>query len=133
MFLLSSCATFEEKMPIVNALFAAGTDVNVSGENGSILHQTASQGNDEVLAFLIDKGIDLTLKDSSNRTALDVAGGVSPVGGEKPMFPGDSIPETPIYESSMAILTEAMNSQGVAIEEYMVPALGKDDHESEEA
>ena len=125
--------TFEEKMPIVNALFAAGTDVNVSGENGSILHQTASQGNDEVLAFLIDKGIDLTLKDSSNRTALDVASGVSPVGGEKPMFPGDSIPETPIYESSMAILTEAMNSQGVAIEEYMVPALGKDDHESEEA
>lgn len=125
--------TFEEKMPIVDALFAAGADINTTSENGTILHQTASQGNDEVLEFLIARGADLTLKDSSNRTALDIASGVSPVGGEKPMFPGAPIPETPIYESSMAILTEAMNAQGIAIEEYMAPVTEEGDEESGEA
>jgi uncharacterized protein len=125
--------TLEEKMPIVNALIAAGVDVNAHGENGSILHQATSLGNDEIIEFLLEHDIDLSLKDSSNRTALDIASGVSPVGGERPMFPGAPIPETPIYESSMAILTEAMNAQGIAIEEYMAPVSEEGDDESEEA
>ncbi len=123
--------TLEEKMPIIDALFASGADINVSGENGSILHGAASLGNDEVVELLLEKGVDLSIKDSSNRTALDVASGVPPVGGEKPMFPGGAIPETPIYESTMAILTEAMNAQGIAIEEYVAPP--KEDGESGEA
>ena len=124
--------TLEEKMPIVDTLFAHGADVNTIGENGTILHGAVSFGNDEVVEFLLEKGVDLSLKDSSNRTALDVASGVPPVGGEKPMFPGAPIPETPIYESTMAILTEAMNAQGVAIEEYVAPS-AEDDSESNEA
>ena len=123
--------TLEEKMPIVEALFAHGADVNTSGENGSILHGAASLGNDEVVEFLIEKGIDLAIKDSSNRTALDVASGVPPVGGERPMFPGAPAPETPVYESTMAILTEAMNTQGIAIEEYVAPPSEDNDESGE--
>jgi len=126
--------TLEEKMPIVDLLFANGADVNTVAENGStILHQTASVGNDEVLELLLEKGIDLSLKDESNRTALDIASGVPPVGVVEPMFPGAPVPETPIYEDTMAILTEAMNAQGVAIEEYVAPPSEEGDDESEEA
>ncbi len=92
----------------------------------------ASLGEDEIVEFLLEQGIDLSIKDSSNRTALDVASGIPPVGGERPMFPGAPVPETPIYESTMAILTEAMNAQGVAIEEYVAPP-AEDDSESGEA
>ena len=124
--------TLEEKMLIVDLLLANGGDLNTSGENGSILHGAASLGEDEIVEFLLEQGIDLSIKDSSNRTALDVASGIPPVGGERPMFPGAPVPETPIYESTMAILTEAMNAQGVAIEEYVAPP-AEDDSESGEA
>ncbi|MFL2840566.1 MAG: ankyrin repeat domain-containing protein [Pseudohongiellaceae bacterium] len=122
--------TLEEKMPMVDLLFAAGADVNVNGENGTILHQSASAGNDEVIEFLLEKGIDLSAKDSSNRTALDVASGVPPIDGEEPEFVGAPIPETPIYESIMDTLTEAMIAQGVAIEEYVAPLAVEDNSES---
>ena len=104
-----------------------------SGENGTILHGSASFGNDEVIEFLLTKGIDLSLKDPSNRTALDVASGVPPVGGQKAMFPGEMAPETPIYESTMTLLTDAMNAQGVVIEEYMAPPSEEGDEESGKA
>ncbi len=122
--------TLEEKMLIVNALFEGGADINAAGDNGTILHQAARQGNDEVVELLIERGADLSLKDSSNRTALDIASGIPPVGGERPMFPGAPAPETPVYESTMAILTEAMNAQGVAIEEYVAPPSEEDSEEA---
>ena len=116
--------TFEEKMPIVNILFASGADVNIVAEDGSsILHHAASLGNDEVVELLLEHGINLSLKDDSNRTALDVASGVPEFGAEEEVMNVNSMnAETPIYETTMAILTEAMNAQGIAIEEYVEPA-----------
>lgn len=114
--------TFEEKMPLVNTLLASGADVNITAEDGSsILHHAASLGNDEVVEFLLELGVDLALKDDSNRTALDVASGVPEIGAEPETMNGGMPAETPIFETTMAILTEAMNAQGVAIEEYVAP------------
>ncbi|MBN4075002.1 MAG: hypothetical protein COA71_06975 [SAR86 cluster bacterium] len=126
--------TLEEKMALADLLFEYGADINaVIGTGGNILHQAASLGEDEIVGFLIEKGVDLSVKDDSNRTALDIASGVPPVGGEKPAMFGMPTPETPIYESTMAILTETMNVQGVAIEEYVAPPSEEGDEDSEEA
>lgn len=116
--------SLEEKMSIVNALFSSGADVNTVAEDGSsILHHAASFGNDEIVELLLEYDIDLSLKDDSNRTALDVASGVPEIDAEEELDEdGQAMTaETPIYESTMAILTEAMNAQGIAIEEYVAP------------
>ncbi|MDG2089761.1 MAG: ankyrin repeat domain-containing protein [Gammaproteobacteria bacterium] len=126
--------TFEEKRPIVDTLLANGADVNITAEDGSsILHHAASLGNDEVVELLLELGVDLALKDDSNRTALDVASGVPKFGAEEEEMNngGQMASETPIYETTIAILTEAMNTQGVAIEEYVEPA--SEESEGEEA
>jgi len=120
--------TFEEKMVIADMLFEHGADVNTTvGTGGNILHQAAAFGEDEVVEYLIEKGVDLSKKDDSGRTALDVASGIPAVGGEACARPGspecrsETPPELPVYESTIAILTEAMNAQGIAIEEYVAP------------
>ena len=115
--------TFEEKTPMLDLMFEYGADVNtIVGTGGTILHQAAELGEDEVVTLLIAKGVDLSIKDKSNRTALDVASGVESIDKpERRMNAFDSPEETPIYESTMAILTEAMNEQGIAIEEYVAP------------
>jgi len=109
-------------------LFERGADVNTTvGTGGNILHQAAAFGEDEVVEYLIEKGVDLSKKDDSGRTALDVASGIPAVGGEACARPGspecrsETPPELPVYESTIAILTEAMNAQGIAIEEYVAP------------
>lgn len=114
-------------MPTVQLLLDHGADVNTlvgvdGAANGTLLHQAASYGSDEVVAFLIEQGVDLSVKDASNRTALDVASGVPAVGSKAPMGGGGGMPtETPIYEETMALLTEAMNAAGIPIEEYVAP------------
>ena len=126
--------TFEEKIPMVDLMFEYGADVNtVVGTGGTILHQAAELGEDEVVAMLIAKGVDLSIKDDSNRTALDVASGVEPIDKPEDMNPLGSPEETPIYETTMAILTEAMNEQGIAIEEYVAPPSVEGEEESTEA
>lgn len=41
--------------------------------------------------------------------------------------------ETPIYEETMALLTEAMNAAGIAIEEYVAPPSEEDEAATTEA
>ena len=126
--------TFEEKIPMVDLMFEYGADVNtVVGTGGTILHQAAELGEDEIVAMLIAKGIDLSIKDDSNRTALDVASGVEPIDKPEDMNPLGYPEETPIYETTIAILTEAMNEQGIAIEEYVAPPSVEGEEESTEA
>jgi len=125
-------------MPTIQLLLNYGADVNTltgtgGSADGTLLHQAAFYGNDEVIEFLLDKGVDLSQKDSSNRTALDIASGVPAVGDEMPTMGGMPATETPIYENTMVILTEAMNAQGIAIEEYVAPPLEEGDEESGEA
>jgi ankyrin repeat protein len=116
--------TSEDKAAMLDLLFDYGADVNtITGKGDTILHQAASLGKDKVIEYLLAKGIDLSIKDDSNRTALDIASGVPEFGAAPRRAFGATLEElqTPIYESSMAILTEAMNAQGVAIEEYVEP------------
>tara|TARA_R100001143_G_scaffold63056_1_gene68303 strand:- start:1621 stop:1890 length:270 start_codon:yes stop_codon:yes gene_type:complete len=82
-----------------------------------VLHHAVALGRDQVVTYLIENGVDLSLKDNSNRSALDVANGV-PVVSEQ----GDEPAELPVYEEIATLLSEAMNDQGIAIEEYMAPA-----------
>ena len=116
--------TLEDKAAMLDLLFDYGADVNtITGKGDTILHQAAALGKDDVIEYLITEGIDLSIKDNSNRTALDIASGVPEFGAGPRRAFGATLEElqTPIYESSMAILTEAMNAQGVAIEEYVEP------------
>lgn len=112
-------------MPTVELLLEYGADFNTligtdATAGGTLLHQAASYGNDEVLQFLIEQGLDLSVKDNSNRTALDIASGI-PALGTKEMDDFGFDTEMPIYESTMTLLTEAMEAAGVAIEDYVAP------------
>jgi ankyrin repeat protein len=107
-------------------LIENGADFNAQADDGStVLHHAVGLGNEDVVTYLIENGADLSLKDTSNRTALDLANGVPMVNQ------GDDEPaELPVYEEIATLLTEAMNAQGIAIEEYMAP---ESDSESGEA
>lgn len=112
--------SLEEKQAMLDLLFEYGVDVNGRvAHGGTVLHQAAALGKDEVIQYLLERGIDLSVKDDSNRTALDVASGVAEY-SEENSEQQNSV-ETPIYESSMAILTEAMDAQNISIDEYVEP------------
>jgi len=102
----------------VQVLLDNGANVNAIAADGtSVLHHAVAAGKQSIVEFLIAEGADLSLKDNSNRTALDVANGVSPV------VEGDGEPaELPVYEEIETLLTDAMNAQGISIEAYMAPA-----------
>ncbi len=101
-------------------LLEHGADFNAkAGDGTTVLHHAVAQGNEDVVTYLIENGADLSLKDNSNRTALDLANGIPAVsqgddGGREPA-------ELPVYEEIAALLTEAMNAQGISIEEYVAP------------
>jgi len=60
----------------VRLLLEHGADVNAATSNGmTLLHQSVDRG-EAFVGLLIEKGARLDLKDSSGRTALDVALGV---------------------------------------------------------
>ena len=55
-----------------------GADINAADATGqTVLHGVASRGSDRLVQFLADHGARLDLKDKRDRTALDVANGVS--------------------------------------------------------
>ncbi|MAM71561.1 MAG: hypothetical protein CMP91_10505 [Gammaproteobacteria bacterium] len=108
----------DDLRPGVELLIEHGADVNAQSADGTtVLHHAVALGRDQVVTYLIENGVDLSLKDNSNRSALDVANGV-PVVSEQ----GDEPAELPVYEEIATLLSEAMNDQGIAIEEYMAPA-----------
>lgn len=110
--------TIEELSSGVELLLEHGADINAAAMDGTtVLHHAASMGRDAVVEYLIANGADLSVRDNSNRTALDVAMGV-PEYKEGEDEPG----EEPVYEEIVTLLTEAMNAQGIAIEQYVSPA-----------
>lgn len=120
---LDSSKPLEELEAAAELLLQHGADVNTPASDGTtVLHHAAARGQDEVVEYLIARGADLSIKDSSNRTALDVANGVPKVGKSE----NQRSTETPVYETTAGILRQAMDAQGLVIEAYMAP-------ESEEA
>ncbi len=54
-----------------------GVDVNAANDKGdTALHGAATSGRDQVVAFLVEKGAKIDVKDKEGRTPLDVAMGV---------------------------------------------------------
>jgi ankyrin repeat protein len=111
-------ATEPRSIATIKLLLAAGSDVNRRNNRGeTALHGAADRKADQVVTFLAENGARLDLKDKSNRTALDVAMGVPPVGGRNPFDYRDPTGK----DSTAAVLRELMTARGVAIEPYVKP------------
>ena len=76
------------------------------------------RGADRVVTFLVDRGARLDVKDRSNRTALDVAMGVSL---QVPRA-GDTYRDPVLRERTAALLRQLMAARNVTIEPYTRPA-----------
>jgi ankyrin repeat protein len=81
------------QMPSANAL-----------PNQTALHGAAEHGFDKFIEFLVANGADLTAKDASGRTPLDVARGAGGVRGGADAFP-----------KTVALLESLMNAKGIAV------------------
>ncbi len=115
---LDSVKPLEELVPAAELLLEHGAEINATALDGTtVLHHAAAMGRDEIVEYLIAKGADLSIRDHSNRTALDVANGVPKVWNGQ-----GRRPEPPVYEATAEIIRAAMNAQGIAIEEYSAPA-----------
>ena len=55
-------------------LLAAGVDVNTRTSAGTAMHEAALCGKMEVVRTLLDRGVDLAIKDSRHNTVLDLLG-----------------------------------------------------------
>ena len=111
-------STEQASIDTIALLLAAGVDVNLRNTKGeTALHGAADRKAAEVIAFLAENGARLDTKDASNRTALDVAMGVPPVGGYSPF---DYRIRT-TDEAMVQRLRDLMTANGVAIEPYEAP------------
>jgi hypothetical protein len=72
--------------------------------NQTALHGAAEHGFDKFIEFLVANGADLTAKDASGRTPLDVASGAGGVRGGADAFP-----------KTVALLESLMNAKGIAV------------------
>jgi len=74
--------------------------------NQTALHGAAEHGFDKFIEFLVTHGADLTAKDASGRTPLDVARGAGGVRGGADAFP-----------KTVALLESLMKAKGIAVSE----------------
>lgn len=65
LFVFSAC---------VEVLLAAGVDVNTRTSAGTAMHEAALCGKMEVVRTLLERGVDLAIKDSRHNTVLDLLG-----------------------------------------------------------
>jgi ankyrin repeat protein len=72
--------------------------------NQTALHGAAEHGFDKFIEFLVANGADLTAKDASGRTPLDVARGAGGVRGGADAFP-----------KTVALLESLMNAKGIPV------------------
>jgi ankyrin repeat protein len=72
--------------------------------NQTALHGAAEHGFDKFIEFLVAHGADLTAKDASGRTPLDVARGAGGVRGGADAFP-----------KTVALLESLMKAKGIAV------------------
>lgn len=59
---------------VVEVLLAAGVDVNTRTSAGTAMHEAALCGKMEVVRALLDRGVDLGIRDSRQNTVLDLLG-----------------------------------------------------------
>ncbi|MCU1338796.1 MAG: hypothetical protein JWO19_4377 [Bryobacterales bacterium] len=72
--------------------------------NQTALHGAAEHGFDKFIEFLVANGADLTVKDASGRTPLDVARGAGGIRGGADAFP-----------KTVALLESLMNAKGIPV------------------
>jgi ankyrin repeat protein len=72
--------------------------------NQTALHGAAEHGFDKYIEFLVAHGADLTTKDASGRTPLDVARGAGGVRGGADAFP-----------KTVTLLESLMNAKGIPV------------------
>jgi len=117
-----SIGTDEQSVETLKALLEAGVDVNLRNSRAeTALHGAADRGAEKVIKFLADHGADLSVKDKSNRTALDMAMGVPPTTGRNPFEYRDKYGS----ESAATLLRQLMAEKGVPIEPYVKPGENK--------
>jgi ankyrin repeat protein len=67
----------KDALEAIKICIEQGVDVNAANDKGeTALHGAATSGRDQVVAYLVEKGAKLDMKDKEGRTALDVAMGV---------------------------------------------------------
>ena len=78
-----------------------GADINASSENGqTALHLAVTVRDEAFIAFLIERGAKVDIKDKQGRTPIDVASGAGGRGRGA---------AAPVHESVVALLRAAMN------------------------
>jgi len=79
--------------------------------NQTALHGAAEHGFDKFIEFLVANGADLTVKDASGRTPLDVARGAGGTRGGADAFP-----------KTVALLESLMKAKGLPVEAVQASA-----------
>jgi hypothetical protein len=78
--------------------------------NQTALHGAAERGFDKFVQFLVDHGADLTAKDASGRTPLDVARGAGGNRGGPDAFP-----------KTVALIESLMRAKGISVPSPLPP------------
>ena len=113
-----SLGTGEESIDILTRLLAAGASIDAVNAGGeTALHGAAARGADAVVAFLVERGASLTVKDKAGRAPLHTAMGIAQVirnGGGAPV---DAAPRA----STVTLLQALMAARGIPIAPYARP------------
>lgn len=113
-----SLGTEEGSIETIRTLLGAGVDINLRNNKGeTALHGAADRAANSVIAFLVEQGARLDVKDLSNRTPLDVAMGVPPAVGRNPFEYRAAYGN----EATATLLRELMTARAVPIEPYAKP------------
>ena len=108
-----------QRIEAVTLLLTHGADINAADATGmTALHALAGQGDDEMVRFLVERGARLDLKDTSNRTPLDVANAVQPIVPPSPFPPDPQL----LHASTAALLRTLMAEAHVPVMPYVLPA-----------
>jgi ankyrin repeat protein len=103
-------ATEADALTALTLLLETPVDVNAANGNGqTALHNAAARGSDPLVKLLIEKGARLDAKDRLGRLPIDMARGAGGGGRGRGNAPGQ------VFESTTALLREAMTSRGIAI------------------
>ena len=104
-------ATEADALEALTLLLNTPLDVNAANANGqTALHNAAARGSDPIVKLLLEKGAKLDAKDQLGRLPIDMARGAGGGGGRgRGNAPGQ------VHESTAALLTEAMTSNGIPI------------------
>lgn len=73
----------------MEVLLAAGVDVNTRTSAGTAMHEAALCGKMEVVRALLDRGVDLGIRDSRQNTVLDRSPGPVPAARHAGYHRGD--------------------------------------------